>query len=221
MEGVSSETSSLAGHLQLNNLIAFWDDNRISIDGDTAVSFTENVPDRYRAYGWNVLEVPDANTNIEAIAAAVDEAKKSTDKPTLIRLVTTIGYGSLKQGSHDVHGSPLKPDDIKQLKKSWGFKEDVDFFIPEEVSEYLAKHVSENQKFKRNGKPNLLNIKRNTLLKVLKSKEDWMVNYQKVGRNTCQNTLQLTSHWLPENCLKMLSMPCTVRFQNSLVVLLI
>ena len=77
MEGVSSETSSLAGHLQLNNLIAFWDDNRISIDGDTAVSFTENVPDRYRAYGWNVLEVPDANTNIEAIAAAVDEAKKS------------------------------------------------------------------------------------------------------------------------------------------------
>lgn len=160
MEGVSSETSSLAGHLQLNNLIAFWDDNRISIDGDTAVSFTENVPDRYRAYGWNVLEVPDANTNIEAIAAAVDEAKKSTDKPTLIRLVTTIGYGSLKQGSHDVHGSPLKPDDIKQLKKSWGFKEDVDFFIPEEVSEYLAKHVSENQKVQKEWEAKLAEYKK-------------------------------------------------------------
>ncbi|KAG8204640.1 Transketolase 1, partial [Candida africana] len=160
MEGVSSETSSLAGHLQLNNLIAFWDDNRISIDGDTAVSFTENVPDRYRAYGWNVLEVPDANTNIEAIAAAVDEAKKSTDKPTLIRLVTTIGYGSLKQGSHDVHGSPLKPDDIKQLKKSWGFKQDVDFFIPEEVSEYLAKHVSENQKVQKEWEAKLAEYKK-------------------------------------------------------------
>ena len=160
MEGVSSETSSLAGHLQLNNLIAFWDDNRISIDGDTAVSFTENVPDRYRAYGWNVLEVPDANTNIEAIAAAVDEAKKSTDKPTLIRLVTTIGYGSLKQGSHDVHGSPLKPDDIKQLKKSWGFKEDVDFFIPEEVSEYLAKNVSENQKVQKEWEAKLAEYKK-------------------------------------------------------------
>ena len=160
MEGVSSETSSLAGHLQLNNLIAFWDDNRISIAGDTAVSFTENVPDRYRAYGWNVLEVPDANTNIEAIAAAVDEAKKSTDKPTLIRLVTTIGYGSLKQGSHDVHGSPLKPDDIKQLKKSWGFKEDVDFFIPEEVSEYLAKHVSENQKVQKEWEAKLAEYKK-------------------------------------------------------------
>lgn len=94
MEGVSSEASSLAGHLQLNNLIAFWDDNRISIDGDTAVSFTENVPERYRAYGWNVLEVEKGDTDLEGIAKAIEEAKKSTNQPTLIRLRTIIGYGS-------------------------------------------------------------------------------------------------------------------------------
>lgn len=149
MEGVSSEASSLAGHLQLNNLIAFWDDNRISIDGDTAVSFTENVPERYRAYGWNVLEVEKGDTDLEGIAKAIEEAKKSTNKPTLIRLRTIIGYGSLKQGTHDVHGSPLKADDLKQLKKSWGFPEDSSFYIPEEVAKFYADHIAEKQKYQK------------------------------------------------------------------------
>ncbi|CAK9436158.1 uncharacterized protein LODBEIA_P07160 [Lodderomyces beijingensis] len=146
MEGVSSETSSLAGHLQLDNLIAFWDDNRISIDGDTACAFTENVPERYKAYGWHVLEVPDANTNIDAISAAVDEALEITGKPVLIRLVTTIGFGSKVAGTGGVHGAPLKADDLKQLKKSWGFDEESNFFVPSEVASYFAEKVEENKK---------------------------------------------------------------------------
>ena len=146
MEGVSSEASSLAGHLQLDNLIAFWDDNRISIDGDTACAFTENVPERYRAYGWHILEVPDANTDIDAISKAIDEAKTIKNKPVLIRLVTTIGYGSKAAGTGGVHGAPLKADDLKQLKKSWGFDEESNFYIPDEVANYFAEKVESNKK---------------------------------------------------------------------------
>lgn len=140
MEGISSEASSLAGHLQLGNLIAIWDDNRkrhagprvilvlifsadISIDGDTAVAFTENVEQRYLAYGWQVLHVdngdrygtlhlygfrwsdPGSDSDIEAIYNAIVEARKEKSKPTLIRLRTTIGFGSKQQGTHGVHGA--------------------------------------------------------------------------------------------------------------------
>lgn len=146
MEGISSESSSLAGHLQLDNLIAFWDDNRVSIDGDTACAFTENVPERYKAYGWKVLEVHDANTNIEAISDAIDEAKKIKGSPVLIRLVTTIGYGSELAGTGKVHGAPLKAEDIHQLKKGWGFDAEEQFFIPDEVANYFAEKVEENKK---------------------------------------------------------------------------
>ncbi|CAK7892471.1 transketolase [[Candida] anglica] len=145
MEGISSEVSSLAGHLQLGNLIAFWDDNRISIDGDTAVAFTEDVVARYKAYGWHVLEVAKGDTDLEAISQAVEDAKKVTDKPTLIRLVTTIGFGSLAQGTHGVHGAPLKADDVKQLKTKFGFNPEESFQIPSEVTQHLSESVKKNQ----------------------------------------------------------------------------
>ncbi|KAI5951064.1 TKL1 [Candida jiufengensis] len=161
MEGISSETSSLAGHLQLDNLIALWDDNRISIDGDTACAFTENVPLRYKAYGWKVLEVHDADTNIDAVSDAIDEARKITGAPVLIRLVTTIGFGSKAAGTGGVHGAPLKPDDLKQLKKSWGFDEESNFFIPDEVANYFAEKVEENKK---------IQAKWNELFKAYKEK---------------------------------------------------
>lgn len=140
MEGVSGEASSLAGHLQLNNLIAFWDDNRISIDGDTAVAFTEDVMGRYRAYGWHIIEIEHGDTDLKAVAAAVEEAKK-LDKPTLVRLRTTIGFGSLEAGTHTVHGSPLKPDDVKQLKEKFGFDSSKLFVVPQEVYDYYAEHA--------------------------------------------------------------------------------
>nr|5I51_A Chain A, Transketolase [Scheffersomyces stipitis CBS 6054] len=149
MEGVSSEASSLAGHLQLGNLIAFWDDNKISIDGSTEVAFTEDVIARYKSYGWHIVEVSDADTDITAIAAAIDEAKKVTNKPTLVRLTTTIGFGSLAQGTHGVHGAPLKADDIKQLKTKWGFNPEESFAVPAEVTASYNEHVAENQKIQQ------------------------------------------------------------------------
>lgn len=149
MEGVSSESSSLAGHLKLNNLIAFWDDNKISIDGATNVAFTEDVVKRYQAYGWNTIEIEHGDYDLESISKAVTDAHKVTDKPTLIRLKTTIGFGSLNAGTHGVHGAPLKPDDVKQLKTSWGFNPEESFVVPKEVVDYYSKTVESNQKVQK------------------------------------------------------------------------
>jgi transketolase len=129
-EGVASEAASLAGHLKLGKLVAFYDDNHISIDGDTQVSFTEDVAKRFEAYGWHVIIVKDGNHDLEAIARAIEEAKKVTDKPSLIKVFTTIGFGSLNQGTEKVHGSPLKADDIVQLKKAFGFNPEEHFAVP-------------------------------------------------------------------------------------------
>lgn len=133
MEGVSSEASSLAGHLQLGNLIAIWDDNHISIDGDTIIAFTENVEQRYLAYGWQVLHVRDGDHDLEGMYNAIAEGRREKNKPTLIRLTTTIGYGSKQQGTHGIHGSPLKADDIAALKTKLGFDPSVSFHVPNEV----------------------------------------------------------------------------------------
>lgn len=145
MEGVSSEASSVAGHLQLDNLVAFWDDNHITIDGDTNVAFTEDVVARYKAYGWHVIEIPHGDTDLDAVSRAVDEANATKGKPTLVRLTTTIGFGSLEAGTHSVHGAALKADDVKQLRKKFGFDPEKSFVIPPEVTKYFAEHVAENQ----------------------------------------------------------------------------
>lgn len=141
-EGVASEACSLAGHLELNNLIAFYDDNHITIDGNTNVSFTEDVNKRFEAYGWNVLWVKNGNEDVDAINEAIAAAKKS-NKPTLIRLTTIIGYGSLQQGTHSVHGAPLKADDIKQLKEKLGFNPEESFVVPQEVYDFYQKETIE------------------------------------------------------------------------------
>ncbi|WWD00436.1 transketolase [Kwoniella sp. B9012] len=132
-EGVASEACSLAGHLKLGNLIAIYDDNKITIDGDTAVSFTEDVEARFKSYGWEVLHVEKGDDDVAAIEAALKEAQKTKDQPTIINLKTTIGFGSLKQGGHDVHGAPLKKDDITQLKKKFGFNPEETFAVPQET----------------------------------------------------------------------------------------
>ncbi|KAL0942772.1 transketolase [Colletotrichum truncatum] len=143
MEGVSGEASSLAGHLQLGNLIAIWDDNHISIDGDTNVAFTEDVAKRYESFGWEVLTVDDGDNDLDSIEKAIAKAQQSKDKPTLIKLRTTIGFGSLQQGTHGVHGSPLKADDIKQLKEKFGFNPEQSFVVPQEVYDAYNKHAAE------------------------------------------------------------------------------
>ncbi|KAI0665036.1 transketolase [Cubamyces menziesii] len=133
MEGVASEAASLAGHLQLGNLIAIYDDNHISIDGDTAVAFTEDVEKRFQAYGWQTLHVDNGDSDLESIYNAIAEARKEKNKPTLIRLRTTIGYGSKQQGTHGVHGAPLKADDIQALKTKFGLPADQSFYVPKET----------------------------------------------------------------------------------------
>ncbi|KDQ59477.1 hypothetical protein JAAARDRAFT_622289 [Jaapia argillacea MUCL 33604] len=133
MEGVASEAASLAGHLQLGNLVVIYDDNHISIDGDTAVAFTENVEQRFLSYGWQVLHVEHGDSDLEAIYNSIAEARQEKNKPTIICLKTTIGFGSKAQGTHGVHGSPLKADDIKALKTKFGFNPEATFYVPEET----------------------------------------------------------------------------------------
>jgi len=117
-EGVSAEASSLAGHLGLGNLIVIYDDNEITIDGRTNLSFTENVKMRYEAYGWDVIEVTDGNSNLDSIRSALNYAKLSTSgRPTMIRLKTTIGHRTSKQDTAGVHGSPLGKDSLEQFRE--------------------------------------------------------------------------------------------------------
>ncbi len=119
MEGVSGEACSLAGHLGLGKLIALYDDNHISIDGSTDISFTEDVGKRFEAYGWHVIHVADGNTDLNAIEQAIAAAKAVTDKPSLLKITTTIGYGSPNKGnSADAHGAALGPDEVKATRES-------------------------------------------------------------------------------------------------------
>ncbi|KAF9917852.1 Transketolase [Lobosporangium transversale] len=145
-EGIASEAASLAGHLKLGKLIAFYDDNHISIDGDTNVAFTEDVTKRFEAYGWHVQSIEDGNHDLEGIARAIEEAKKVTDKPSLIRVRTIIGFGSLNQGTEKVHGSPLKEDDIAQLKKAFGFNPDAKFEVPKSTYDLYHSRAAQGEK---------------------------------------------------------------------------
>ena len=131
MEGVSSEAASLAGHLKLPNLCWVYDSNRITIDGSTEITFTEDTAARFRAYGWNVLEVMDAN-DCTAIAEAFALFKKELHRPTFIVLHSHIGYGSSKQDTSKAHGSPLGADVIKEWKAKFNAPEG-DFVVPDGI----------------------------------------------------------------------------------------
>jgi len=136
MEGMSGEGASLAAHWGLGKLIAFYDDNSISIDGHTDISFTEDVCARYEAYGWHVQHVQDGNTDLDAIRDAINKAK-ADPRPSLIKVTTLIGYGSPnKSNSHDVHGAPLGADETKATRENLGWKYEA-FEVPEEVQTYM------------------------------------------------------------------------------------
>ncbi|HXU82230.1 MAG TPA: transketolase [Polyangia bacterium] len=134
MEGISHEAASLAGHLKLGKLIYLYDDNLISLDGPTSLSFTEDVAKRYEAYGWQTLRVGDGNTDLDSIEKAIAAAKAETGRPSIILVRTTIGYGSPnKANTHEAHGSPLGPEEVKLTKKALGFDPEKFFFIPDEA----------------------------------------------------------------------------------------
>ncbi|HYH15799.1 MAG TPA: transketolase, partial [Flavisolibacter sp.] len=136
MEGVAAEAASLAGHLKLGKLICLYDDNKISLDGPTDLAFTEDVPARFRAYGWQTLTVEDGN-DLQAIEAAIQEAQADNDRPTLISVKTIIGFGSPQAGTSKVHGNPLGEDNVKKTKAFFGWDANKTFFIPEEVKPHL------------------------------------------------------------------------------------
>ena len=138
MEGVASEAASLAAHLGLDNLCWIYDNNRITIEGSTRITFTEDVEARFLAYGWNVLRVGDAN-DIERIEHALDIFRKTKERPTFIVLDSHIGYGSPhKQDTAAAHGEPLGDDEVRLTKRSYGWPEEAKFLVPDGVYEHFA-----------------------------------------------------------------------------------
>lgn len=135
-EGVSAEAASLAGHLKLGNIIYLYDDNHISIEGDTAIAFTEDVAKRFDAYGWHVQIVKDGN-DVEAIAAAIEKAKAEKDRPSIINVRTHIAFGSPnKVDTAGAHGSPLGEPEVKLVKENLGFDPNQYFVVPDEVLKF-------------------------------------------------------------------------------------
>ena len=141
MEGISSEAASLAGHLGLDNLCWIYDNNHITIEGDTSIAFTEDVATRFLAYGWNVLRVGDAN-DIDRIERAFEIFRKTTGRPTFIILDSHIGYGSPhRQDTPEAHGEPLGDDEVRLTKRAYGWPEDAKFFVPDGVYGHFTSGV--------------------------------------------------------------------------------
>ena len=137
MEGVSSEAASLAGHLKLSNLCWIYDSNTISIEGHTSLAFTEDVAARFRAYGWNTVDVADAN-DTEAVARALKTFQATDDRPTLIVVHSIIGYGAPhKANTREAHGEALGEDEVRLAKRFYGWPEDAHFLVPDGVRERL------------------------------------------------------------------------------------
>ena len=140
MEGVASEAASLAGHLKLGKVIYLYDDNAISIEGSTALAFSENVGERFQSYGWHVVRISDGN-NLDAIHAAVQQAREETERPSLVMVKTHIGYGSPKQDSASAHGEPLGVEALKATKEKLGWPSNKLFFVPSEVLDHFKSRM--------------------------------------------------------------------------------
>jgi len=149
MEGVAAEACALAGHLRLGKLIVLYDDNKVTLAGSAALSSTENIEQRFKAYGWQVLNVADGN-DVAAVDKAIKKAKRETEKPSLIRVATTIGFGAPgKQGSCEAHGSPLGEKELRGAKEScaWPFEEP--FRVSEDVYKIFPQGSFTRQKTRK------------------------------------------------------------------------
>ncbi|HEY3928910.1 MAG TPA: transketolase [Candidatus Koribacter sp.] len=139
MEGISQEAASIAGHLGLSNLIWIYDNNQITIEGNTSLAFSDDVGTRFMSYHWNVLRVSDAN-DVEMMDRAIRTAQKETERPSLIILDSHIAWGAPhKQDTAGAHGEPLGEDEIKLAKKAYGWPEDAKFLVPQEVYDHMGK----------------------------------------------------------------------------------
>lgn len=151
MEGVSAEAASLAGTLKLSKLIYLYDDNDISIEGDTDIAFTENVKQRFEAYGWKVFEVEDGN-DTGSIEATLKKAQAEKEKPSLIIIHTHIGYGSPKQDTAEVHGTLLGQEALEATKEKLGWPKEPSFYIPEEVLTHCRQAIMKGAKLEEEWK---------------------------------------------------------------------
>jgi transketolase len=142
MEGVASEAASIAGHLKLSNLCWIYDSNHISIEGGTDLAFDEDVGLRFKAYGWNVIHVDDAN-DTAAIAAAIQTFRDTTDRPTFIVVHSVIGWGSPKAGSEKAHGEPLGEENVRLTKRAYGWPEDKNFYVPDGVTDAFRQAIND------------------------------------------------------------------------------
>jgi transketolase len=145
MEGLAAEAASLAGHLKLGRLIYLYDNNHISLAGETSLTFSEDVAQRFQAYGWHVRTVADGN-NLDDMAAAITEAQSETERPSLLLVRTHIGYGSPnKQDTFGAHGSPLGPDEVRATKAALGWPTQDVFFLPEEAVSHFRQAVARGE----------------------------------------------------------------------------
>jgi transketolase len=159
MEGVTAEACSLAGHLRLGKLIVLYDDNRVTLAGSAALSCTENIEQRFKAYGWQVQKVADGN-DVAAVDRAIKKARRETEKPSLICVQSTIGYGAPgKQGSCDAHGSPLGEKELRGAKDNCGWPVEEPFRVPEDVQKYFRKALSRGKKSEKQWQDHLDNCK--------------------------------------------------------------
>ncbi|GBC81571.1 Transketolase [bacterium HR10] len=148
MEGIASEAASLAGTWRLGKLIYLYDDNHITIEGETDLAFTEDVRCRFEAYGWQVLIVPDGN-DLAAIEVAIQKARGETERPSLVIVRTHIGYGSPKQDTAAVHGEPLGPEALRATKEALGWPLESPFYIPDEALAHFRRAVERGARLER------------------------------------------------------------------------
>jgi transketolase len=159
MEGVAGEACALAGHLRLGKLIVLYDDNKVTLAGSAALSFTENIEQRFKSYGWQVLKVIDGN-DVSAIDRAIKKARREAEKPSLICVASTIGYGApCKQGSCDAHGSPLGADELQKTKEALCWLADSPFSVPENVYAFFRKAVSRGKRDEKKWQASFNNIR--------------------------------------------------------------
>ena len=138
MEGISNEAASLAGHLALSNLCWIYDNNHITIEGNTALAFSDDVGTRFLGYGWNVLRVSDANS-VHFLEQALKTARETTDRPTLIIVDSHIAYGAPnKHDTSAAHGEPLGEEEVRGAKRNYGWPEDAKFLVPDDVRQHFA-----------------------------------------------------------------------------------
>src|SRR6266702_7511145 len=148
MEGVASEAASLAGHLKLGKLIYLYDNNHVTIEGFTSLAFSENVPKRFEAYGWHTSTVDDGN-DLAAIESAIRDAQSVADRPSLISVKTTIGYGMPTAGTRKAHSDAPGEDAVRETKKHLGWQEDKFFYVPDEALAHFRKALERGEQYEQ------------------------------------------------------------------------